>query len=117
MVMQEAIKDRTKMAEAQMQMEQDEMNRMDAKEMTDHHFEDQKSEDDDFDDDFFDDESEKIMRNLKEQRLNQMKEEYQETQTNRTLGHGTYTEITEEEFLPLVTKTKYVVVSFFHQDF
>jgi hypothetical protein len=100
-----------------MQMEQDEMERMMAAENAGMQQEDVKSEDEDFDDDFFDDESEKIMRSLKEQRLNQMKDEYAERQTNKTLGHGTYTEITEEEFLPLVTKTKYVVVAFFHQDF
>ena len=57
------------------------------------------------------------MRSMREQRIQQMKEEYQEKQTNRTLGHGTYQEIVEAEFLPLVTKTKYVVVAFFHQDF
>ena len=57
------------------------------------------------------------MRSLKEQRLAQMKEEYAETQTNKTLGHGTYSEIKEEEFLPTVTKTQYVVVHFYHNDF
>jgi hypothetical protein len=46
-----------------------------------------------------------------------MKADYEEKQVNRTLGHGTYQEIVEEEFLPLVTKTKYVCVAFFHQDF
>jgi thioredoxin-like negative regulator of GroEL len=64
-----------------------------------------------------DEESEKIMRSLKEQRLEMMKAEYEERQHNKTLGHGTYTEIVESEFLPLVTKTQYVVVSFFHKDF
>lgn len=32
-------------------------------------------------------------------------------------GHGQYTEITEEQFLPLVTKTKFVILHFFHKDF
>jgi len=73
--------------------------------------------DDELDDDFFDDESEKIMRSLKEERLQAMKEEYQERQTNKTLGHGTYIEIVESEFLPCVTKTAYVCVAFYHQDF
>jgi hypothetical protein len=72
---------------------------------------------DEFDDDFFDDDSEKIMRNLKEQRLAQMKEEYEEKQSNRTKGHGTYMEIVESEFLPIVTKTRFVTVAFFHKDF
>ena len=64
-----------------------------------------------------DDESEKIMRSIKEARMAELKADYEEKQTNKTLGHGTYTEIVESEFLPLVTKTKYVVVAFFHKDF
>jgi len=41
-------------------------------------------------DDFeaMDEEEEKLMRNIKEQRLAAMKEDYTETQTNKTLGHG-----------------------------
>jgi len=36
---------------------------------------------------------------------------------NIAKGHGKYTEIVEEEFLPAVTKTKYTVVHFYHKDF
>ena len=43
--------------------------------------------------------------------------EYQEERMNVTRGHGTYTEITEQEFLPTVTGTDYVVCAFFHKDF
>ena len=32
-------------------------------------------------------------------------------------GHGTYREISEDEFLPTVTKTQYAIVHFFHKDF
>jgi len=32
-------------------------------------------------------------------------------------GHGHYTEILEEEFLPTVTKTNFVICHFFHKDF
>ena len=32
-------------------------------------------------------------------------------------GHGKYEEITEEQFLPVVTKSKFVVVHFYHKDF
>lgn len=32
-------------------------------------------------------------------------------------GHGQYTEIKEDEFLPYVTGSKYVVVHFYHRDF
>lgn len=67
--------------------------------------------------DIMDEEEEKMMRSIKEQRLAYAKETYAETQTNKTLGHGSYDEITEEQFLPTVTKTKYVVVHFYHGDF
>lgn len=33
------------------------------------------------------------------------------------MGHGTYVEIVEQEFLPTVTKTDYVICAFFHKDF
>ena len=36
---------------------------------------------------------------------------------NQLKGHGTYTEIVEEQFLPTVTKTKYCIVHFYHKDF
>ena len=36
---------------------------------------------------------------------------------NKINGHGTYTEIIEEEFLPLVTKSTFVIVHFYHKDF
>ena len=32
-------------------------------------------------------------------------------------GHGKYEEITEQEFLPTVTGTDYVICAFFHKDF
>ena len=70
-------------------------------------------------DDFeaMDEEEEKLMRNIKAQRLAAMKEDYEETQTNKTLGHGQYDEIEEAAFLPTVTKTQYVIVHFYHTDF
>lgn len=46
-----------------------------------------------------------------------MKNKYSETQENLVKGHGEYREITEEEFLPSVTSSKYVVCHFYHQDF
>ena len=36
---------------------------------------------------------------------------------NMAAGHGQYGEITEDQFLPCVTKTNFVVVHFFHKDF
>ena len=32
-------------------------------------------------------------------------------------GHGKYTEIVEEQFLPTVTKTRFVILHFYHKDF
>ena len=64
-----------------------------------------------------DEDEQKLMAGLKAQRLAEMKENYTENQTNKTLGHGQYDEITEEQFLPTVTKTTYVVCAFYHQDF
>ena len=75
-----------------------------------------KDSDSDFDDDFFGDDA-KIMGDMKAARVAAAKYAQEEERTNKTLGHGTYIEIVESEFLPLVTKTDYVVVAFFHKDF
>ncbi len=79
--------------------------------------EEEGSDIDDELDDFMDEESEKLMRNYKEQRMAAMKEQYEEQQHNKTMGHGTYQEITEADFLPVVTKTRFCCVAFFHKDF
>lgn len=68
-------------------------------------------------DELMDDESEKIMRNYREMKIAQAQFEYQEQQENMTQGHGTYVEIVESEFLPVVTKSRFAVVAFFHKDF
>ena len=57
------------------------------------------------------------MMDIREQRYAQMKKEAELKQENLVKGHGTYQEITEQEFLPSVTKSKYVVVHFYHKDF
>jgi thioredoxin-like negative regulator of GroEL len=64
-----------------------------------------------------DDEEEQIMRTLRDARMAQMKNQYQEMQENKIKGHGQYREITEQEFLPNVTSSKYVLVHFYHKDF
>merc|ERR1719450_456296 len=46
-----------------------------------------------------------------------LKQKHKEEMENLQKGHGTYSEITEEQFLPTVTKTKYCIVHFFHKDF
>jgi hypothetical protein len=36
---------------------------------------------------------------------------------NKANGHGALKEIVEEEFLPVVTKTTFVICHFYHKDF
>ena len=74
----------------------------------------ESDKEDNSDSDFDDDE---IMAKLREQRINDIKEEQKEHQLNMQRGHGTYSEIVEDEFLPAVTKTKFVIVHFYHKDF
>ena len=69
------------------------------------------------DDDDLDEEEEKIMRNIREKRLGEYKNDYQETQENMAKGHGQYTEIKEDEFLPNVTGSRNVICHFYHKDF
>lgn len=57
------------------------------------------------------------MRDIRERRLQEMKNEFQQKQENLVKGHGQYTEIKEEEFLPNVTGSKFVVCHFYHKDF
>lgn len=64
-----------------------------------------------------DEEEEKIMREIRERRVAEMKNQYQEKQENLIKGHGQYTEIVEAEFLPNVTGSKFVIVHFYHKDF
>ena len=51
-------------------------------------------------------------------RIEEMKAKQQEIQENIShRGHGEYQEITQDEFLPSVTKSKNVVCHFYHDDF
>ena len=74
-----------------------------------------ENEKEDSDDDFKDDGA--IMRDMREERFNHAKQQHDEMQTNMTRGHGSYTEITEMEFLPSVTSSKFVICHFYHRDF
>lgn len=64
-----------------------------------------------------DENEEKLMRFMAAERMSVAKMHYEEERTNVTLGHGTYQEITEQDFLTTVTKTDYVICAFFHKDF
>ncbi len=46
-----------------------------------------------------------------------MKQDYHESQENKTKGHGSYTEIKEDEFLSVVTGSKLAICHFYHKDF
>jgi len=47
----------------------------------------------------------------------EMKSNYEQIQENKIKGHGQYIEITETEFLPNVTGSKFVICHFYHKDF
>ena len=75
MVMQEAIKDKQAMAEAALNMQHG----FDAQDYgQENQQQNQDENSDELDDDFFNDDDEKIMKSYKEQRYNQMKEEYEQ---------------------------------------
>jgi len=116
MVLEDAIRDKTAMVEKEMADKEraahDDL--YPVEQHADHNDDKDSLDDDDFGND---EESERIMRTIKEQRLADLAADYEETQTNKTMGHGTYSEIVETEFLPTVTGAQYCVVAFFHKDF
>lgn len=57
------------------------------------------------------------LERLHEQRLEKMKSEREKRQIMSHKGHGEVTDITEGEFLEVVTKTELVVCHFYHKDF
>jgi len=106
--MDEAIKDKT--AQVQKEME-------DAQMGPGQQIVDQKHEAMDDSDSDFNDDDDSILQGLRAQRMKEMKMAHKEEIENLSKGHGTYREITEEEFLPTVTKTTYCIVHFYHKDF
>ncbi|RIB22522.1 thioredoxin-like protein [Gigaspora rosea] len=59
-----------------------------------------------------------MIANLREQRMEQLKQEMTKLQEMRQNEHGSYTEITDEkEILKITTTTKQCVVHFFHKEF
>ena len=84
--------------------------------MIDSHVEEQEASDQDSDSDF-NDEDDVGLRALREMRLKDMKAKQSQHQENIIQGHGQYNEISEDQFLTTVTKTKFVVVAFYHKDF
>jgi hypothetical protein len=64
--------------------------------------------------DFLDDPE---LENLHEEQLSRLKGEREKRQTMCHKGHGELTDITESEFLDVVTKTEFVVCHFSHKEF
>lgn len=70
---------------------------------------------DDEDDQDFDNDPE--LAALREKRLADMKAAKKEKEENIAQGNGTFTEITQDEFLPQVLQAKRCIVHFYHPDF
>ena len=54
---------------------------------------------------------------IKARRIAELQRAYEAAQANLKRGHGDYNEITQDEFLSVTTKSKFVVVHFFHREF
>jgi hypothetical protein len=54
---------------------------------------------------------------LRARRLAKMKNRAKKREELKAKGHGEYTEITEDEFLKMVTASEYVVCHFYHRNF
>jgi hypothetical protein len=63
------------------------------------------------------DDEDNDLRELREARKKKMIVDQQEKLENISKGHGQYREITQDEFLPEVTSSKYVICHFYHRDF
>ena len=107
MVMEQAMKDKSLQVQKQMVNEQ-------SGEVVAGHQQDEY-EKDDSDSDFDDDDE--VLRGFRAERMKELKAKHEEHAKNMAAGHGQYEEITEEQFLPKVTKSKFIVVHFFHKDF
>lgn len=76
----------------------------------------------DDDDDDFDEDEREILEKMKKERLGAFSDVLQENKKKGSdnkehLWYGEYTEIVESEFLSYVTKAKFSIVHFYHNDF
>jgi len=78
---------------------------------------DKEEKEKDEDDDLDDDEDDGMVAAWREKRLAELKKKGERTQEFLAMGHGTYTTVTQDDFLPSVTKSKFVVCHFFHSNF
>lgn len=70
--------------------------------------------DDESDSDFSDDDA---LASIRNKRIADLKIRSKLNEEWLKRGHGQYSEIVEEDFLPTVTKSKHVVCHFYHKDF
>lgn len=104
-VMQQAIMDYAAEKQAE---EEARMSELREKELA---AQEEKSEDEwDFSDD------DEISNRIMEERMAQMRDQANEAQGWKHKGHGELSEIVEEDFLKVVTKSHYSVVHFYHKD-
>ncbi|EAR92016.1 phosducin (Phd)-like, thioredoxin (TRX) domain protein (macronuclear) [Tetrahymena thermophila SB210] len=108
-VMEKAIRDKLKMQMGQQKPQKAKGIEIKSKERV--------REDSDLEDDeFFDEEAEKILSRMKVERIDEFNKKNAKVEQEKS-GFGEYREIKEEEFLNSVTKNKFSVVHFYHNDF
>lgn len=111
MIMEQAIKDRT----AQMENEGHSFN---AKQfMAEQEANDGAKQEEDEDRDGAKADEDDDLEALRARRRKQMKEAQDKRQKNAALGHGSYDEIKEDEFLKTVTASQLSIVHFYHRHF
>jgi thiol-disulfide isomerase/thioredoxin len=72
---------------------------------------------DDDDEDWLNDDSDPDLQDIRQARIQQLKQSQAKHAENMAKGHGQYRTITQDEFLPECTSSEYVAVHFFHDEF
>ena len=103
MVLEQAIADKTAMVQAEIeaaQMAEAQAFGIDGPPEREAAGDDEEEEDPDF---AMDEDEERMLRQMALDRMEAARAEHKEERQNIVRGHGTYNEITEQEFLPTVT--------------
>lgn len=114
-VMEQAVEDKLKQEHAKRMAENDEAVAL-RKAMVIEEGDSEPEEDKDEDDSYDEDELE-IMRKMAESKVHHMTYEEQKRQDKKRGECGEYTEVDEQNFFDYVTKNKYSVCHFYHNDF
>jgi thiol-disulfide isomerase/thioredoxin len=78
---------------------------------------DNSNDDNDSDFDFDDDDDDPTLEAIRQRRLAELKRQQESIREHKAKGHGDYRIISQDEFLPECTSSKFVAVHFFHNDF